>query len=83
MYDTNNIEAELAVQQGVGVTPGDATSRQTFKEFVVNVQQFRGYLAMLGGKHMVTMLHTPGVYYSINQSTRAYQGRVLAFIGDR
>ena len=67
MYDTNNIEAKLAIQRGV--TPGDATSRQTFKDFVVNVQQFRGYLAMLGGKHVVTMLHTPGVYYSINQST--------------
>ena len=38
---------------------------------------------MLGGKHVVTMLHTPGVYYSINPSTRAYQGRVLVFIGDR
>ena len=35
MYGTNNIEAELAVQRGV--TPGDATSRQTFKDFVVNV----------------------------------------------
>ena len=80
MYDPGNLEVELAIQ--CGVTPGDATSRQTFKDFVINVQQFRGYLAMLGGKHVVTMLHTPGVYYSINPSTRAYQGRVLAFIGD-
>ena len=38
---------------------------------------------MLGGKHVVAMLHAPGVYYSLNPSTWAYQGRVLAFIGDR
>jgi len=81
MYDPGTLEAELAIQRGVN--PGDASSRQAFKDFVVNVQQFRGYLAMLGGKHVVTMLHTPGVYYSINPSTRTYQGRVLAFIGDR
>ena len=81
MYDAVTLEAELAVQRGV--TPGEATSRQAFKDFVVNVQQFRGYLAMLGGKHVVTMLHTPGAYYSISSATRAYQGRVLAFIGDR
>jgi hypothetical protein len=81
MYDPVNLKAELAVQQEV--TPSDTASRQTFKDFVVNVQQFRGYLAMLGGKHVVTMLHTPGVYYSISTSTKAYQGRVLAFIGDR
>ena len=81
MYDPGNLEAELAIQRGV--TPGDATSCQTFKDFVGNAQQFQGYLTMLGEKHVVTMLHTPGVYYSINPSTRAYQGRVLAFIGDR
>jgi len=81
MYDAVTLEAELAVQRGV--TPGEATSRQAFKDFVVNVQQFRGYLAMLGGKHVVTMLHTPGAYYSISSATQAYQGRVLAFIGDR
>ncbi len=28
------------------------------------------------------MIHTPGVYYSIASSS-AYQGKVLAFIGDR
>ena len=81
MYDPGNLEAELAIQRGV--TPGDATSHQTFKDFVVNVQQFRGYLTMLGGKHVVTMLHTLGMYYLINPLTRAYQGCVLAFIGDR
>ena len=81
MYDPGNLEAELAIQHGV--TPGDATSCQTFKDFVVNVHKFRGYLAMLGGKHVITMLHTPGVFYSINPLMRAYQGRVLAIIGDR
>ena len=82
MYDTSTLEAELAVQ--CGITPGDATSHQTFRDFVVNVQQFRGYhLTMLEGKHVVIMLHTQGVYYSINSVKRAYQGRVLAFIGDR
>ena len=81
MYDPGNLEAELAIQ--CGVTPGDATSCQTFKDFVVNVHKFRGYLAMLGGKHVITMLHTPGVFYSINPLMRAYQGRVLAIIGDR
>ena len=81
MYDPVTLEAELAIQRGV--TPGEATSRQAFKDFVVNVQHFRRYLAMLGGKHVVTMLHTPGAYYSISSATRAYQGRVLAFIGDR
>ena len=29
------------------------------------------------------MIHTPGVYYSIASATSAYQGKVLAFIGDR
>jgi hypothetical protein len=81
MYDHGTLEAELAIQRGVN--PGDASSCQSFKDFVVNVQQFRGYLAILGGKHVVTMLHTPGVYYSINPATRTYQGLVLAFIGDR
>ena len=81
MYDPGNLKAELAVQKEV--TPGDTASRQTFKDFVVNVQQFRGYLAMLGGKHAVTILHTPGVYYLISTFTKAYQGRVLAFIGHR
>jgi hypothetical protein len=52
-------------------------------DFAVNVQQFRVYLVMLGEQPHVTMVHTPGVYYSINPATSAYQGRVLAFIGDQ
>jgi hypothetical protein len=38
---------------------------------------------MLGGQPHVTMIHTPGAYYSINSASSAYQGRVLAFIGDQ
>jgi hypothetical protein len=52
-------------------------------EFHNNVQQFRIYLVMLGGQPQVTMVHTPGVYYSIDPATSACQGRVLAFIGDQ
>jgi hypothetical protein len=38
---------------------------------------------MLGGQPYVTMIHTPGVYFSIAQATSQYQGKVLVFIGDR
>jgi hypothetical protein len=71
MYDPVDLEAELAVQRGV--TAGDIASCQRFKDFVVNVQQFREYLEMLGGKHIVTMMHTPGAYYSISSATRHRQ----------
>ncbi len=81
MYDPATIEAELAVQ--CGINPTNTTSCTSFWDFAVNVQQFRIYLAMLGGQPHVTMIHTPGVYYSINPATNAYQGRVLAFIGDQ
>jgi hypothetical protein len=81
MYDAETIRAELGVQRGVN--PGDAASRAAFRDFVVNVQHLRMYLAMLGGQAHVTMIHTPGVYYSISPSMSAYQGKVLAFIGDR
>jgi hypothetical protein len=80
MYDTEMIRAELGVQRGVN--PGDAASRAAFRDSVVNVQHPCVYLAMLGGHAHVTMIHTPGVYYSISPSTSAYQGKVLAFIGD-
>jgi hypothetical protein len=81
IYAPATISAELGMQRGV--TPGDARSRAAFRNFVVNVQQLRVYLAMLGGQAHVTMIHSPGVYYSIAPSTSAYQGKVLAFIGDR
>ena len=82
MYDPATIEAELSVQfRG---TPGDMANRTAFCDFVVNVQQFRVYLAMLGGQTHVSMIHTPGVYYSITSATSTYQqGKVLAFIGER
>jgi hypothetical protein len=81
LYSKETINAELAVQSGVN--PGDAASCAAFRDFVVNVQQLRVYLAMLGGQSYVTMVHTPGVNYSIAPSTSTYQGKVLAFIGDR
>jgi hypothetical protein len=82
MYNPATIEAELAVQHGIN--PTNATSRSSFWDFAISVQQFRVYLVMLGGQPHVTMIHTPGAYYSIiNHSTSTYQGRVLAFIGDQ
>jgi hypothetical protein len=81
MYDPASIQAELAVQ--LRGTPGDPTNRTSFREFVVNVQDFRVYLAMLGNQTHVSMIHTPGVYYSLASATSTYQGKVLAFIGDQ
>jgi hypothetical protein len=53
--------------------PGDLSNRTTFRDFVVNVQQFRVYLVMLWGQTHVSMIHTPGVYYSIASTTSTYQ----------
>ncbi len=50
---------------------------------MVNVQKFWVYLAMLGNQTHVSMIHTPGVYYSLAFTTSTYQGKVLAFIGDQ
>ncbi len=80
MYNAEAIRDKLGVQQGVN--PGDAASRAAFRDFVMNVQHLRVYLAMLGEQAHVTMIYTPGVYYSISPSTSACQGKVLAFIGD-
>jgi len=76
-----SIQAKLAVQ--LRGTPGDLANRTAFREFVVNVQEFRVYLAMLGTQTHVSMIHTPGVYYSLASTTSTYQGKVLAFIGDQ
>jgi hypothetical protein len=38
---------------------------------------------MIGDQKTITMIHTLGVFYSLNQATNAYQGKVLAFIWDR
>ena len=80
MYDPATIKAELSVQ--LRGTPDDIASRTAFHDFVVNVQQFWVYLAMLRGQPYVSIIHTPGVYYSIASATSAYQGKVLAFIRD-
>ncbi len=37
---------------------------------------------MLGGQAPVTMIHTLGVCYSIKSLTSAYQGKMMAFIGN-
>jgi hypothetical protein len=81
MYDPGAIDAELKIQSRIN--PADAASRSAFRDFAVNVQKFQVYLAMLGGQPYVSMIHTPGVYYSIYVLTSAYQGKVLAFVGDR
>ena len=81
MYDPATIQAELDLQ--LRGTPGDLANRTSFREFVVNVQEFRVYLAMLGNQTHVSMIHTPGVYYSLASATSTYQGKVLAYIGDR
>ncbi len=81
MYGLATIEAKLAVQRGIN--PTDATSCTLFRDFAVNLQQFPVYLAMLGGQPHITMVHTLGVYNFINLTASTYQGRVLAFIGDR
>ena len=80
MYNPATIDAKLRVQSTV--IPGDSTSRAGFCNFVANIQQLRLYLAMLGGQLHVMMIHTPGVYYSIKLLTSAYQGKMMAFIGD-
>jgi hypothetical protein len=80
MYDPATIQAELAIQ--LRGTPGDPANWMSFREFVVNVQEFRVYLAMLGSQTHVSMIHTPGVYYSLASDTSTYQGKVPAFIGD-
>jgi len=81
MHDPATIQAELAMQ--LWGTSGDLANRTSFREFVANVQEFRVYLAMLGNQTHVTMIHTPGVYYSLTSATSTYQGKVLDFIGDR
>jgi hypothetical protein len=67
MYDPVTIQAELAVQ--LRGTPGDLANRTSFRKFVVNVQEFRVYLTMLWTQTHVSMIHTPGVYYSLVSAT--------------
>jgi hypothetical protein len=79
-YDPATIDTKLGVQSMVIL--GDSTLRASFRNFVANVQQLQVYLAMLGGAMHMTMIHTPGVYYSIKSLTSAYKGKMMAFIGD-
>ncbi len=80
MYDPETIERELKVQGTMD--PTDAFAQNNFKDFVINVQEIKVYLAVFAAQSTAKMVHTPGAYYSTNQGTAAYQGRVLAFIGD-
>ncbi len=45
MYDQATINLALMAQSRIN--PGDATSCTSFRDFVVHIQQFRVYLAML------------------------------------
>jgi hypothetical protein len=81
MYNPATIKAKLAVQ--LSINPTNATSPSSFQDFAISIQQCHSYLTMLGGQPHVSMIHTPGAYYSINPATSTYQHRVLAFIGDR
>ncbi len=47
MYDPATVDAELFVKSLVD--PLNSIKRTAFQDFVVNFQQFRVYLAMLGG----------------------------------
>jgi hypothetical protein len=80
MYDPEIIAAELKLQSKID---GDQAERAAFRNFSVNYTQLQMYLAMAGAQVTVTMIHTPGAYYSIESATNGYQGRVLSFIGDR
>jgi hypothetical protein len=81
MYNPATINTKSSMQSRVN--PGNVASWVAFQDFAMSVQQFCIYLAMLGGQLFVLMIHTPGVYYSIASTTSAFQGKVLAFIGDR
>jgi hypothetical protein len=61
----------------------DAATRAAFWDFAVDIQQFWVYLATLGGQLHVTMIRTPGIYYSIKVLISAYQGKIMAFINNR
>jgi hypothetical protein len=52
-------------------------------DFTVNYGQFWVYIAIMGDQKTITMIHTLGSFYSPKLATNAYQGKVLAFIGDR
>jgi hypothetical protein len=80
MYDPATLEAELSLQRNI---QGNNVRQAAFRDFTVNYTQLRVYLAMLGDQKMVTMIHTAAAFYSFKSGTKAYQGKVLAFIGDQ
>ena len=57
MYYPTTIQAALAMQ--LRGTPGDLSNWTSFRKFVVNVQEFWVYLAMLGNQTHVSMILTP------------------------
>jgi hypothetical protein len=79
MYNPKIIAAELKLQSNIN---GNQAKHAAFRDFSVNYTQLQMYLAMAGAQVGVTMIHTPGAYYSIESVTNGYQGRVLAFIGN-
>ncbi len=66
MYDPETITAKLKLQSEID---GDQGKRAAFRDFLVNYNQVRVYLAMVGTQATVTMIHTPGVYYLIKSAT--------------
>jgi hypothetical protein len=80
IYNSRTLKAALSLQWEI---KGNAARQATFKDFTVNYCQFWLYIAMIGDQKTITMIHTLGMFYSLKQATNAYQGKVLAFIGDR
>ncbi len=70
MYDPETIKRELKVQGKMD--PMDAFAQNNFKDFVINVQEIKVYLAVFAAQSTATMVHTPGAYYFTNQGTAAY-----------
>jgi hypothetical protein len=71
MYNPGTIAAELRLQSKID---GDQAKCVAFRNFLVNYNQLQVYLAMAGAQITVTIIHTPGVYYSIKSATNGYQG---------
>jgi hypothetical protein len=71
MYNPEIIAAELKLQSDIN---GDQAKHAAFRNFLVNYTQLQMYLAMAGAQVTVTMIHTPGAYYSIKSATNGYQG---------
>jgi hypothetical protein len=66
MYNPEIIAAELKLQSNID---GDQAKHAAIRNFLVNYTQLQMYLAMAGAEVSVTMIHTPGAYYSIKSAT--------------